>query len=186
MLPDRLLSYSLAGPVVVPHLLAEHDQPWLRALLDEHARFIGRPQRELDARLAEPLPCESPLRKLGLAVQVLGRLQRVHPATAAVPPRQARALVFMEATRAPATPLAVLSTVAATLGVTARDLRDSLFADLPGERLVRAPAKPVSPIELALRSNLALVQALLSQATAVTMNPRGTRESWSATQSCGG
>ena len=51
LLPDRLLSYSVAGTVVVPHFLGEHDHPWLRTLLEEHERFIGRPQRELDGRL---------------------------------------------------------------------------------------------------------------------------------------
>ena len=45
----------------------------MRALLEEHERFIGKPQRELEARLREPLPCESPPRKLTLAIQVLAR-----------------------------------------------------------------------------------------------------------------
>jgi len=35
---------------------------------------------------------------------------------------------------------AVLSSVAASLGVSAGDLQDSLFADLPGERLAAEPA----------------------------------------------
>jgi hypothetical protein len=68
---------------------------------------------------------------------------------------------------------AVLSTVAASLGVTVADLRESLFADLPGERLVSAPGQPVSAAELALRSNLALVQGLLFHATAVGVEAEG-------------
>ena len=172
-MPGRLLSYSVAGALVVPHFLGEHDHPWLRALLEEHERFIGRPQRELDARLREPLPCESPPRKLGLAIQVLTRPRRGHRTTAVVLPRRARALVFVEAARAPAPPLTVLSTVAASLGVTAGDLQDSLFADLPGERLVGAPGQPVSAMQLALRSNLALIQALLFHAAAVRIDVEG-------------
>ena len=70
-----LLSYSVTGTLVVPHYLGEHDHPWLRVLLEEHERFIGRPQRELEARLRDPLPCESPPRKLRLAIKVLGRLR---------------------------------------------------------------------------------------------------------------
>ncbi|MGH7374445.1 MAG: DUF790 family protein, partial [Candidatus Rokuibacteriota bacterium] len=173
LLPDRLLSYSVAGAVVVPHFLGEHDHPWLRALLEEHERFIGRPQRELDARLREPLPCDSPPRKLRLAIQVLTRLRRGRRNTAAVPPRQARALVFAEAARAPTGPPTVLSTVAASLGVTAGDLQDSLFADLPGERLVGSWAQPLSAVELALRANLALVQALLFQVSEVRIDVEG-------------
>ncbi len=170
---DPLLSYNVAGSVIVPHFFGEHDHPWLRVLLEEHERFIGRPQRELDARLREPLPCDSPTRKLRLAIQVLTRLRRDRRNTAAVPPRRARALVFVEAARAPTRPLTVLSTVAAGLGVTARDLQDSLFADLPGERLVGPLTHPLSPVELALRANLGLVQGLLFQATEVGIDVEG-------------
>jgi predicted nuclease of restriction endonuclease-like RecB superfamily len=157
---------------VVPHFLGEHDHPWLRVLIEEHERFIGRPRRELEARLRQPLPCETPPRKLDLAAQVLDRIQGGRP-RAAVPPRQARALVFLEAARAPAPSEAVLCRVATSLGITAADLNDALFSDLPGERLVGAPSKPLSAAELALRSNLALVQALLFRATAVTIDVEG-------------
>ena len=73
----------------------------------------------------------------------------------------------------PAPPETVLRTVAASLGVTVADLNDALFADLPGDRLVGAPSTPLSPAELALRSDLALVQALLFRATAVTVEVEG-------------
>lgn len=173
MLPDRLVSYSVAGALVVPHFLGEHDHPWLRSLLEEHERFIGRRQRDLDARLREPLPCESPPGKLKLAIEVLTRLRRGHRNAAVVPPRRARALVFVEAARALETRPAVLSKIAASLGVTVADLRDSLFADLPGERLVSAPGPPVSAAELALRSNLALVQRLLFHAAGLRIDVEG-------------
>jgi predicted nuclease of restriction endonuclease-like RecB superfamily len=145
----------------------------LRSLLDEHERFIGRPQRDLDARLREPLPCESPPEKLKLALQVLARLHRGHRNAAVVPPRRARALVFVEAAQALEASPIVLSKVAASLEVTVADLRDSLFADLPGERLVSAPGHTVSAGELALRSNLALVQRLLFHATVVRVEVEG-------------
>ena len=173
MLPDGLLSYSGVNSVVVPHFLGEHDHPWLRVLLEERERFIGRPQRELDARLREPLPCESPPAKLRLAVQVLARLQKSHRNRSAVPPRTARALVFEAAARAESPPPVVLSGVAAYLGVTPRELSDSLFADLPGERLVGPSTAPVSPGDLALRVNLALVQALLLHAARVKIEVEG-------------
>jgi predicted nuclease of restriction endonuclease-like RecB superfamily len=171
--PDDRLSYSVTGTLVVPHFLGEHDYPWLRGLLDERERFVGRPQRELDARLRQPLPCECPPAKLRLAIQVLTRLQRSHRHRSAVPPRKARALVFDAAARAEAPPSVVLARVAADLGVAAEDLGHSLFADLPGERLVGPASAPLSPSELALRINLALVQALLSHATRIRIDVEG-------------
>lgn len=172
MLPAELLSYSVAGARVVPHFLGEHDHPWLQALLEEYERFVGRPQRELEARLREPLPSASPPKKLRLAIRVLARLRPEHRKTA-VPPRQARALVFGEAARTLAPAPVVLSAVAASVGVSPADLHDSLFGDLPGERLVGAPTQPLSAMELALRSNLALVQALLFRATALSIEVEG-------------
>jgi len=173
LLPDRLVSYSVARSLVVPHFLGAHDHPWLRSLLEEHERFVGRAQRDLDARLREPLPCESPPEKLKLAIQVLARLRSGHRNAEVVPPTRARALVFVEAARALAAPPTILSRVAASLGVTVADLRDSLFADLPGEQLVSAPGQPLSAAELALRSNLALVQRLLFHATALRIDVEG-------------
>jgi predicted nuclease of restriction endonuclease-like RecB superfamily len=90
-----------------------------------------------------------------------------------VAPRRARALVFGEAARTPAPVDAVLSKVAAALGVSVTELRESLFSDLPGDRLVAAPAKPLSPGEVALRANLAMAQALLFHATSVRIEADG-------------
>ena len=172
MLPGPLLNYSVVGNTLVPHLLGEHDHPWLRVLLEEHERFVGQPQRELHARLRDPLPCESPATKRSQAVHVLSRLRPSRPRTA-VPPARAREMVFVEAARTTAAADAVLSSVAASLGVSTGDLRDSLFADLPGERLVAAPPRPLSPAALALRTNLAIVQALLFRATSVIIEANG-------------
>jgi len=170
--PGLLLNYSVVGDALVPHFLGEHDHPWLRVLLEEHERFVGQPRRGLDARLREPLSCESPSTKRKQAAHVLARL-RPRPRKTMVPPQRARELVFAEAARRPAPADAVLSSVAGSLGVSAGDLQDSLFADLPGERLVAAPSSPLSPTELALRTNLAVVQALLFRATSVTIEADG-------------
>src|SRR5262249_54162810 len=110
--------------------------------------------------------------KLRLAIQILGGLRPSQRKTA-VPPRRARALVFGEAARPQAPRETVLSTVAVSLGVTPEDLLASLFGDLPGERLVGAPARPLSSLELSLRCNLALVQALLLRATQVRIEVEG-------------
>jgi len=172
LLPADLLSYSVTGAVVVPHFLGEQDHPWLRVLLEEHERFIGRPQRELEARLREPLPCDSPPSKLRLATRVLARLQPIRRKFD-MPPSLARARVFGEAARTSAPPKAVLSAVASSLGVSTDALGASLFADLPGERLVGQPTRALSPLELALRCNLALVQGMLFRAAAVKIEVDG-------------
>ena len=172
MLPEALLPCSIQGNVVLPHFLGEHDQVWLRVLLEEYARFVGRRQRELDEHLREPLPCASPALKRRIAIQVLTRHWGSRRA-ATIPPRRARATVFAEAARSQEKPAAVLASAAAALGVTAAELTDALFADLPGERLVAAPAEVLSPGELALRTNLAIAQGLLFRSTAVLIDMEG-------------
>jgi hypothetical protein len=172
LLPDALLSYSVAGRALAPHFLEEHDHPWLRVLLEEHERFIGRPQRELQARMREPHPHDCPLRKRQQAIHVLMRLHRSNR-KAVVLPRRARALVFGEAARTSAAADMVLTTIAASLGITPASLEDALFADLAGNEIVAAPARPLSPGTLALRTNLALAQTLLSHATSVRIEADG-------------
>src|SRR5678815_1381349 len=98
LLPGPLLNYSVVENTLVPHFLGEHDHPWLRVLLEEHERFVGQPQRELDARLREPLPCESPPTKRKQAVHVLSG-HRPSARKSVVPPARAREMVFAEAAR---------------------------------------------------------------------------------------
>jgi uncharacterized protein len=172
LLPDALLACSIHGNVVVPHFLGAHDHPWLRVLLDEYARFVGCRQRELDERLREPLPCASPPAKRRVAVHVLSRLWGTCR-TATISPRCARAALFVEAARSQAEPAVVVASVAAQLSVTATELREALFADLPGERLVAAPAEPLAAGELALRTNLAIAQAFLFRSVTVLIEMEG-------------
>jgi predicted nuclease of restriction endonuclease-like RecB superfamily len=170
LLPESLLSYSVRDGVVAPHFLTAADHPWLRALLDEHARFVGRRERELDERLREPLgPAAAPA-KQRLAVHLLRRtLRTARPA--GLEPRRVREVLFPLATAAPSR-AAALAGAAARLGVPAGELVRALFADLPGERLVAEPS-PLSPAELALRVNLAQVQALVARALRVVIEVDG-------------
>ncbi len=157
---------------MVPRFLVESDHPWLRALLDERERFVGRPHRDLDARLHAPLPLEGPPAKKRIALRALARLGRSER-HAAVPPRHARRLVFEEAVRTPESRGSLLVRVASSLGVAPEDLEASLFADLPGEHLVAGLPAPLSPSELALRANLDVTQGLLGRATSVTLEVAG-------------
>jgi predicted nuclease of restriction endonuclease-like RecB superfamily len=172
LVPESQLPYSLRGDTVLPHFLRENDHPWLRALLDEYDRFVGRRQRELDERLVEPLLCAGPPGKRRLAIHVLGRLWKSE-CRVPLPAKRVRAEVFGEAARTRAERDAILATVAGRLRLTPAELADALFADLPGERRVVPSAEPLSPGELALRANLTLAQALMYRATAVTIEACG-------------
>jgi predicted nuclease of restriction endonuclease-like RecB superfamily len=160
---------------VVPHFLGEADHPWLRTLLEERERFVGRPQREVDARLRAPLIPEGPAGKKQLAIRVLAQLGRStrDARNPALSSRRARQLVFAEAVRAPGPRDAVLAHVATSLGMSLVELEAALFADLPGERVASRLAVSLSPSELALRANLTLTQTLLYRATGVTLEIEG-------------
>ena len=133
MSADAPRSYRFLGGAVIPRFVLESDYPWLRLLLDERERFVGRAQREFDARLRDPLPVEGSSGKKHVALRVLtqfGRSERRSP----VPPRDARRLLFEEAAITLQSREALLARVASSLGATPEDLEGSLFADLPGER----------------------------------------------------
>ena len=63
--------------------------------------------------------------------------------------------------------------VAATLAVDASTLERSLFADLPGEKLVRAPPVVPSPNDIALRTNQLIARSLLFHARRVRIKAEG-------------
>lgn len=168
MFPGKLLrcTCSVRDAVVTPHFLGIEDHPWLRVLLDEFHRFAGRPRRELERRLKEPLPCWNPPGKRALATLTLSRLckDREH---APMKPREARRELFGAGTRYPGQPDLALTTAASSAGVASDVLRASLFADLPGERRLAPPPRELSPGELALRTNLGIARTLLYRSSSV-------------------
>lgn len=171
MLPANLLSCELRGRSAIPRFLSDSDRPWVRALVDECDRSRGRPVRELEARLREPVPGAAEDRRRLVAHVLLGLARsRVD---APVPPREARAALFTAAARAPAVPRDVLvARCSDQLRVTPPQLMTALFADLPSER-VALPPPSLDPGEVALRANLALAQGLLARARAVTIDLEG-------------
>jgi len=172
LLPEAKLRYSVRQDRVVPHFLGANDHPWLRSLLDEVDRYVGRPQRELDKRLREASPGAGPAGPRALAIDVVRRLWGSRRQSV-VAPREARAAVFRAAAQECRPRDEILAMVAGSFGRTVHDLEQSLFADLPGERIIVPPDQPVSPGELALRANLALAQGLLFRATSVVIEAEG-------------
>jgi hypothetical protein len=166
----------LEGGFVPPRLglryFGERDEPWLSALLDEHARFFGRKRVELRERLREPLALRAPKNKLRVAVQLLERLvpdvekPRLNP-------REVRARLFATAAQLDVPRAAVLAQVGTELGASAEELESALLCDLAGERrLGRIPAE-LTPTHLALLANHSLVSRLLQRSSSVRIEAVG-------------
>jgi uncharacterized protein len=188
LLPEAELPLRVVEGGAFFDFLGPQDEPWLRVLLGELVRFEGRRRRELAERLAEPLPCETPFFKRRAATRVLLRLWR-RDRVAIVPPLEARARLFGAAAARPgatevstkmsmesvarATRDAVVADVAASFSIPPEALGESLFADLPGERIVRAPEPLPSVAEIVLRTNLAVVQAVLMRASTIDLQVEG-------------
>lgn len=172
MLPAALLNYRVHGEQLVPAYLGELDYPWIRALIDERERFVGRPCHELAERWKQPLSIAAPPRKRNLAAHVLDTLARPHdrPPLAA---RQVRAALFTAAASSAEPRSAIVDGVARSLGTTSAAIESSIFADLPRLRPVAALAAPIAPIEVAARCNLLLVQGLLARAQRVRITLLG-------------
>ncbi len=183
MLSESDLPLRLIEERAFIDFLGPQDEPWLRVLLAEMARFEGRRRRELAERLSEPLPCEAPHFKRRAATRALLRLWRLASTGGAMPPGPARAMpprpaelraqLFAAAAASEAPAAFVLDETAGRLGITPAALIEALFADLPGERPVRAPDPPPTPAEAALRTNLAIAQAVLMRASRVELRVEG-------------
>jgi uncharacterized protein len=171
LLPAGLLCCDLRGGVAIPRFLSDADRPWIRTLVDECDRAAGRPVRELEARLREPL-VGVPEDKRRLAVHLLLGFARSR-VSCSVPPREARAALFTAAARTPhVSRREIVAGCATELGVTTEALLKSLFADLPCER-VAVPLPSLDPADVALRANLALAQGLLARAHSVRIALEG-------------
>jgi uncharacterized protein len=173
LLPEATIPFRVANGHVLPGFLDAGDVPWLRVLLEEIDRFAGMPARDLLGRLRQPLPCATPHFKHRAAVAVLLRLWRSESG-AKLPPDQAREALFRARAASPdATRAEVLAMASATLGVDSATVERALFADLPGEKLVCAPAVIPSPNDIALRTNQLIVRSLLFHARRVRIKAEG-------------
>lgn len=145
----------------------ERDHPWIRLLLEEYKSFDKRPRHEFRQRLEQPFPFENPTGKRKFAQFVLDKLGR-DEIKAILSPRRARSAVFMEATRSIKSRADILSNVAQTLKINPMALDDSLFADLPGERILNFQSlSNLSIQEFTLRANLDLIKGFLFRASSI-------------------
>lgn len=172
ILPLSVLRAERRGPELVPCFLLPSDLPWLRALLDLQAAWAGRPRRALRERLREPLPHAPDPRRLHMAQRVLDGLAPPAPRAGRVDPRRVRQALFVASHRLGERRAAVHE-AADELGLDPGALLPLLFADLAGERPVAPPPPGLTPEELLLRTNLALVQGLLLRAREVRIAAHG-------------
>jgi predicted nuclease of restriction endonuclease-like RecB superfamily len=177
LLPADRLAFRVVGEEVVPRYLDEADHPWLRDLLDVLLASEGQPARVLSARLREALPHAAPSDKLRMAAHIAQGLLETSDPPARVRPRRMRATLFALAAQARRaggqSRSEIVASAAEALSVDTESLLSQLFADLPSERRVCIPLSLPSPRELALRTNLALVQGLLRRAVAVRLTLLG-------------
>lgn len=156
--------------LLLPQYFTEADHPWLRALIDERERYVGRRRREWEARRLEPLSVPAPGARLALANHALERSARDR-VRAPVPPVRVRAAVFRAAATLPRHE--ALSAAAGELAIPADAIEPSLFADLPPERILTPIEPPIGPPDLAARGNQLLVGTLLRSARRVRIEAHG-------------
>jgi hypothetical protein len=178
LLPERLLQFAVSGRDALPRYLTSADHTWLRVLIEEFQRFDGKKVELLRERLREPLPCYTPEGKAKLAMHVLHRLCGTGRPASPCSPRAARSTLFLAAQRARDrgevwNRRQIVSSTSSSLGVSPGELEQSLFSDLPGERLVDLPSPLPAPYDLAERANLALAQGFLQRSSRVTVAVRG-------------
>ena len=167
-----LARFSIRSGAVVVHWLTERDHVWLTSLIEEYAAFVGEPRHRLDDHLARLRTDTVHARPgWGLALHALNRAFRTEMAAVVSPPL-ARAAVF-GASACDRPRQEVLERIARDLDTTVAALESSLFADLPSERILRAPAEPLHASSVALQCNLTMAQALLKRSSQVTIEIAG-------------
>jgi len=168
--PTRL-PIRIRDGAVHPEFLGADDSGWLDCLLETAARHAGLPWGQLEMALQQPAGNGVSVRRQALAAFVLGRLYR-RRVVAAVAPPDVRALVFGLASRGGERAV-IIERAAEELEIDKGSVEQALFADLPSERVVVAPARSPSSAELAVRANLEMCRSLLMRAIEVEIQLAG-------------
>lgn len=171
MLPEADLPLRLIGNHAYLDFLGPQDEPWVQALLGEMQRFEGQRRRQLAERLAEPLSFNAPYFKRRAASRVLMRLWKPERIVGVRPPVLRQAVFLAGASHGDR--CRVLDSVALQFTLSRQSLEETLFGDLPGERIVRAPSPIPSAHEVVLRTNLAIAQAAVMRAATVELSIQG-------------
>jgi predicted nuclease of restriction endonuclease-like RecB superfamily len=168
LLSEKLLPAQVKDGRVLPSFLGPEDRPWVTKLLETAAASEGRRARELSLRLAGS---EAPAWKARAAAWLVQRFWRAG-VKAPIEPAEARIAAFTAAAEHPGRE-AALAAAARQLEATPDVVEASLFADLPGERIVHRPAAAPGPDDLIVRTNLLVARSLLLRAGEVVVRTDG-------------
>lgn len=135
-------------------------------LWEEYLGAAGKPRAELLERLATQPTFSSPAGKRRMVCHLLLKIFRTE-IVAAVKPRVLRGRLFVAAASRRLERAEVCQQVAEEFGIREEELETALYADLPSEKCLSSPKQEIPVGELALRTNLALVQGLLARARSV-------------------
>lgn len=122
-----------------------------------------------------PLPFHAPRNKLHLAIYLLNRISKFD-CHSGVSPELLREKLFVQASGHSDKRNEILDRVAQDLSLTAQQVEERLFDDLPDERrFIELPTLSIQ--EYCLRANLCLAQSLIAKATRVKLFIEGNSRS---------
>lgn len=170
MFPRELRAYSLDGHRLEPRYLTADDYPWLRELLDAHSRCVGRRRRDFQDQVARGLDVPAPTAKLRMAAHFLDR-KTTDRVCSPLPPARIRTALFRNASTRQR--VEALCLTARELALAPEVIEAFLFADLPGERLIKPLMEPLSPALLAVQVNTALAASFLQRSSHVRLTAHG-------------
>lgn len=169
-LPTRLLAFTATDGELVPAWLTDRDRPWLRDLVEGSRSFIDSPLADLTRhwRVSDGDPRAG--RRQAIAQHVLAKLLQPtrRGSRRAAMRQQLFAMVASGVHRQNA-----LRDVATAHNLTEEQLQQSLYEDLPTNRLLAWPDTNLEPATLALHANLALVRGMLRHAERVQLEVHG-------------
>ena len=137
LLPGPLLNYSVVGNTLVPHFLGEHDHPGCGFSSRSMSGSWGNPSARSTRACKSLCPARVPTKRKQ-AVHVLSCL-RPSPRKTVVPPSRAREMGLRGSRPHTGRGRRRHLRGCRVSQSECRRSQDSLFADLPGERLVAAP-----------------------------------------------
>jgi len=155
-------AFAVVGERIVPDWLTAVDEPWLQRLLAVAEAGAGARTSDVEARM---LAVPGPAARVRVAAATLLRLSVTERAGADA--RRWRREIFRAGARLPR------EEAIRSLGCAEDELWRRAFADLPSERRYRPPDPLPAAAELALRTNLRTVQALVQRAVALRVTLTG-------------
>jgi uncharacterized protein len=175
LLPASRIQVRINGNEATPVWLGTADHMWLRSLIDEFARLDGKKYRDVLAFLQEPPKVFSPPGKRLMAVWMLQNLCARKPPPFDVERFRNEVVIEAQRTRTAGrfNRSDVITAVAKRFGLSATDINENLFSDLPMERLLVLPDPIPDPPLLAMQTNLALAQGLLNAASEIDIELYG-------------